>query len=133
MTTPTKTYWTQEQLLASISKNGLDKNDMPLKDSYLKSSSYNLTSTFLAANPEIPSNLTGMLYKRFLGLLFSHTLTPAVYEDGTPQLTMEGKPKNYISSSKFYSLFPKTIKGNKVKLKATVQKSFKTDGLKLSS
>ena len=101
MTTPTKTYWTQEQLLASISKNGLDKNDMPLKDSYLKS--------------------------------FSHTLTPAVYEDGTPQLTMEGKPKNYISSSKFYSLFPKTIKGNKVKLKATVQKSFKTDGLKLSS
>ena len=36
MTTPTFKFWTQEELLASLKKNGLDKNDQSLKDSYVK-------------------------------------------------------------------------------------------------
>ena len=122
-------YWTQEQLLASLKKNELDVNDQPLKDSYINSSCFNLTSTFMETHPEVPRNLTGIIYKRFRGLLFGQTLTPAVYEDGTPQLTLEGKPKTYISSKKFCSIFPKTIKGNKVKLKNSAMKKFKITGI----
>jgi len=129
MTTPTFKFWTQEELLASLMKNGLDKNDQSLKDSYVKSSAYNLTSTYMAANPTVPRNLTGMVYKRFLGLLFSKTLKPLEYEDGTPQLTAEGKPRSYISSKSFCSIMPKKIVGNSVKLKAAVQKDFKSVGL----
>ena len=130
MTTSTNNYWTQEELNASLKKRGLDVNDHPLKDSYINSSCYNLTSTFMETNPEVPKNLTGIVYKRFRGLLFGLTLEPAVYEDGTPQETLEGKPKTYISSKKFCSIFPKSIKGNKVKLKTAVMKMFKSTGLK---
>ena len=106
-------------------------NDHSLKASYIKSSSYNLTSTFLETNPDVPAHLTGMIYKRFEGLLFGQTLQPSVYDDGTPILTIEGKPRSYISSMKFCSLFPKSIKGNKVQLKAAVMKNFKTEGLNI--
>lgn len=133
MTAPTFTFWTQEELVASLKKNGLDKNDQPLKDSYIKSSAYNLTSSFMEANATVPKNLTGMVYKRFLGLLFSEVLKPLFYEDKTPQLSLEGKQKNYISSKAFCGIMPSKIKGNKVKLKPTIQEKFKTIGLIPSS
>ena len=122
-------YWTQEQLLNSLKEKGLDVNDQPLKDTYINSSCFNLTKTFMETHSEVPRNLTGIIYKRFRGLVFGETLTPAVYDDGTPQLTLEGNPKTYISSKKFCSIFPKTIKGNKVKLKASSMKKLKITGI----
>ena len=111
-------YATSEQFLSASRKAGIHTDEAPLKYGCVKSTAYNCTSTFMNNNPEVPRYLTGRVYKRFEVLLASESFKHP-----------KDAPNNFISSVKFFKIFPTKCKGNVILPKKSVMKNFKWEGL----
>ena len=113
-----KSYWTSEQFLSASRKDKLHTVETPIQPGWINSLSYNCTSTFLDQNPEISRKFTGVIYKRFKGLIWGNTKT-----------TRKGSDQEFVSSKKLFKIFPTKCKGNVILPKKSVMKDFKMEGL----
>ena len=112
-----KTYKTMQEFLAEARKKDLHVNEQEINRGWLNSLAYNCTSTFLDQNPKISRKLTGVVYKRFIGLLWGNS--KATFDSGS----------EYISSTKLFNILPTKCKGNVILPKKAVMKNFKMDAL----
>ena len=113
-----RSFWTTEQFLSASRKDKLHTNETMIQDGWINSLSYNCTATFLDQNPEISRKFTGVIYKRFKGLIWGNTKT-----------IRKDSGQAYVSSKKLFKIFPTKCKGNVILPKQSVMKNFKMEGL----
>lgn len=113
-----RSFWTTEQFLSASRKDKLHTVETPVQPGWINSLAYNCTSTFLDQNPEISRKFTGIVYKRFKGLIWGKTKTPGLNYD-----------QPFVSSLKLFKIFPTKCKGNVILPKKSVMKDFKMEGL----
>lgn len=112
-----KTYKTSQEFLAEARQKELHVNEQKMNGGWINSLAYNCTSTFLDENPEVSRKLTGVVYKRFKGLLWGNS--KATFDSG----------EEYVSSTKLFKILPTKCKGNVILPKKAVMKNFKMEGL----